>query len=290
MDFFQTTSQFISTHTLDTVAIGKLFNSNFITSLVGALAGAGAGALAAQRIVERGKHRDELLQEIRNTNAAIALAFSATNTFLALKNQHVKALKENFDKQRTQLDDYKQQRQTGVIAQNQAFYFQADLQTLSPQVVPIDTLRGIVFERLSITGRALNLVTAIMQTDQNLEESLTKRNGLIQQYRVLEMTPEKLAPLYFGFQYEQGHLDLSYPMVIDAIYSANDDGIFFSQLLCKDLYEHGNKLSVEFKKKYKAEPPVINEVSFDTEKAKSLIPPESSYADWLSAFVKKQKE
>lgn len=282
-DIFQATSQY----TLDSVAIGKFLNSNFIISLVGALAGAGAGALAAQHIVERSKHRAELLHEMRNTNAAIALAFSVTNTFLALKRQHIKTLKENFDAQRAELENFKQKSQTGMNAQSQAFYFQADLQTLNPQVMPVDTLRTIVFERLSVTGRALNLVTTIMQTVQNLEESLVKRNNLIQEYRKLQMTPEKLAPLYFGFEYEHGHLDLSYPMLIDAIYSQTDDGIFFSQLLCKDLYEHGKMLSLEFKKKYKDEPPVINEVSFDTEKARALIPPDSSYADWLSAFVKK---
>lgn len=234
-NIFQPISQFISTYTLDAVAVKKFFNSNFVTSLVGALAGAGAGALAAQHIVERSKLRDELLREMRNTNAAIALAFSVTNTFLALKHQHVKALKENFDKQRAELEDFKQNLKAGKIAENQAFYFQADLQTLNPQAVPVDTLRTIVFERLSITGRALNLVAAIMQTVQSLEESLSKRNSLIQEYRGLEMTPEKLAPLYFGFQYELGHLDLSYTMLIDAIYRETDDGIFFSQLLCKDL-------------------------------------------------------
>jgi bifunctional pyridoxal-dependent enzyme with beta-cystathionase and maltose regulon repressor activities len=112
-NIFQPISQFISTYTLDALVVKKFFNSNFITSLVGALAGAGAGALAAQHIVERSKLRDELLREMRNTNAAIALAFSVTNTFLALKHQHIKALKENFDKQLAELEDFKQNRQEG---------------------------------------------------------------------------------------------------------------------------------------------------------------------------------
>jgi hypothetical protein len=288
LDLYQATGQFFATHTLDAEAIGKFFNSNFITSLVGALAGAGAGALAAQRIVERGKHRDELLHEMRNTNAAIALAFSVANTFLALKNQHVKALKENFDRQKAELEDFMGKRKARTIPHDDPFSFQADLQTLVPQVVPIDTLKQLVFERLSLTGRALSLVTAIMQVTQSIEESLNKRNDLIQLYRRFEATPEKLAPLYFGLQNEYGHVDLSYPAVVDAIYSSNDDGIFFSQLLCKDLNEHGNKLSEEFKIKFKDKPPAINEVRFDTEKAKTLIPTQDNYADWLSCFAKKE--
>lgn len=276
-------------YTPDWVTIGKFFNSNFMTSLIGALAGAAAGAYAAQRIVERGKHRDEVLKEIRNTNAAIALAFTITNTFLALKNQHIKALKEKYDAQQAELVEFKRKRKAGEIAPNEVFCFQADFETLAPQAVPVDTLRDIVFERLTITGRPLNLVTVIMQTVKNLEESLVKRNSLIQQYRGLEMTPERLAPLYFGFPYEHGHLDHSYPMVIDAIYTQTDDGIFFSQLLCKDLYDHGHKLSLEFTKNYKDQPPTVNEVRFETEKAQSLMPPDSNYSDWLAAFVKKEQ-
>jgi hypothetical protein len=276
-------------YTLDWVTIGKFFNSNFMTSLIGALAGAAAGAFAAQRIVERGKHRDEVLKEIRNTNAAIALAFTITNTFLAMKNQHIKALKEKYDAQQAELEEFKRKRKAGEIAPNEVFCFQADFETLAPQAVPVDTLRDIVFERLTITGRPLSLVTVIMQTVKNLEESLIKRNSLIQQYRGLEMTPERLAPLYFGFPYEHGHVDLSHPMVIDAIYTQTDDGIFFSQLLCKDLYDHGHKLSLEFKKNHKDELPTVNEVLFDTEKTQSLMPLYSNYSDWLSAFLKKEK-
>ena len=58
----------------------NLANSAFFASLVAALAGAFAGAFAAQRIAERGKHREELLREIRNTNAAIAVAYGPTGS------------------------------------------------------------------------------------------------------------------------------------------------------------------------------------------------------------------
>jgi hypothetical protein len=72
------------------------FNSAFTTSLLGSLAGAFAGAVAAQRIVERGKRREELLSEIRNTNAAIVLAFGVCNLYLTLKKQSVKAMGESY--------------------------------------------------------------------------------------------------------------------------------------------------------------------------------------------------
>ena len=43
---------------------------DFLIAVAGSLAGAFAGAWGAQRIAERGKNRKELLEEIRNTNAA----------------------------------------------------------------------------------------------------------------------------------------------------------------------------------------------------------------------------
>jgi hypothetical protein len=61
-------------------------NSNLFTSLIGALAGAFAGAYGGQLIVERSKTRDELLKEMRNTNAAIMLAFGMCNTALSLRS------------------------------------------------------------------------------------------------------------------------------------------------------------------------------------------------------------
>src|SRR5688500_8489592 len=76
----------------------KLFgNSAFTTSLIGALAGAFAGAVAAQRVAERSKRREELTKELRNTNAAITLAFSIVNGALAVKKQHVIELKGAYD-------------------------------------------------------------------------------------------------------------------------------------------------------------------------------------------------
>jgi hypothetical protein len=78
----------------------EFLNSNFVTALIGSGAGAGVGAWVAQRIVARGKERDELVAEIRNTNAATVVALGICNTFLAIKKQHVKRLKETFDKQK----------------------------------------------------------------------------------------------------------------------------------------------------------------------------------------------
>lgn len=268
--------------------IKSFSNSAFFTSLLGALAGAFAGATAAQRIAERSKHREELLREMRNTNAAIALAFGVCNTFLTLKKQYVESLKESYDVQKAALLEFNRKRNTGEIQRDVAFEFQADLQTLQPQALPMDTLRVVVFERLSVVGRPLNLVVTLTQTVQCLEESLAKRNTLIEGYKIeFAKDTQRIAPLYFGLPYGEGHINLDYPGTIDAIYNQTDDGIFFGNLLCKDLHDHGDRLSNEFKKKFKDDPPRISEVDFTTALTAGLMPDEKNYADWVKAFVAK---
>lgn len=75
-------------------------NSSFFTSFIGALAGAAGGAWAAQRIADKVKVRDQLLDEVRSCNIAIELAHGICSTFLNLKEQHVERLQEDYLAQR----------------------------------------------------------------------------------------------------------------------------------------------------------------------------------------------
>lgn len=271
-------------------ATKNFMNSTFITSLIGALAGAYFGATAAQRIAERSKYREELLREMRNTNAAITLAYEVCGAFLRLKKQHVKSLKESYDAQKADLIEFMRKRDAGEIPQGLVFDFKADLETLQPQALPMDTLRAVVFERLSIVGRQLNLVVTLTQTVESLMESLTKRNSLIESYKVeVAKDKQRLVPLYFGLPFGEGLVNREYPDMIAAIYSQTDAGIFFGSLLCKDLHEHGKQLSDAFKKKFKNDPPCIKEVDFGPAVAEGLMPDEKDYSDWLKGFVKKAR-
>lgn len=279
-------SSFTASTTWETMQ--NFANSTFITSLIGALAGAFAGAVAAQRTAERGKHREELLREIRNTNAAIAVAFGIVNSFLALKGQHVKDLKSRFEVQKAELLEHKRKRQTGEVQSDTPFALQADLQTIQALPLPTDTLQAVVFEKLSLVGRPLNLVITLIQVTHSLNESLAKRNSLIEGYKSdFPKDNQDFAPLYFGLPYGDGHVNLDYPATIDAIYSQTDDGIFFSNLLCKDLHDHGKQLSEVFRKKFKKDAPRVTEVDFSAAISSKLMPDESNYADWVAAFIKK---
>ena len=68
----------------------KIFlGTGFFIALVGAGAGAFGGALGAQIISEKIRRKADFLEEIRSTNAAIVVAFSICNSYLALKDQLV---------------------------------------------------------------------------------------------------------------------------------------------------------------------------------------------------------
>ena len=263
--------------------INDFFNSVFFTAIAGSLAGAFAGAYGAQRIAERAKYRDQLLKEVRDTNAAIMVAFGVCNSLLSMKKQHVRSLKEDFETQKTALLDHYKNRELGKISKDEIFRFKADLQTLSLPSLPVDILQKQVFEKLSLVGRPLSLTTMLSQTVHSLSASLEKRNQLIESYKASDgFSPAQ----YFGLPLD-GQVNQDYPSVIDAIYHQTDDGIFFSQLLCKDLVEHGNQIVDQFKKHFKKGAPTISETDFAKAEKSDLMPNADNYVDWFTMFVKR---
>ncbi|MGA8690272.1 MAG: hypothetical protein WB662_10285, partial [Methyloceanibacter sp.] len=94
--------------------VKTFLNSKFVSSGLGALAGAAGGAWAAQKIAERVKLRKRLLQEVRNSNAAIELAQGICSTYLNLKEQHVRRLKQAYDEQKAAVQALYQGLQDGT--------------------------------------------------------------------------------------------------------------------------------------------------------------------------------
>ncbi|MFA5592685.1 MAG: hypothetical protein WC989_05175 [Micavibrio sp.] len=261
------------------------FNSNFFTSITGAF----AGAYGAQIIVERGKLREQWLNEIRNVNAASMIAFGICNSLLSLKKQHVKALKENHDRDKASVLEHHAKVKAGTAPTGVTVNYTADLQTLSLPPLPVGILQNLVFEKLNLNGRPLSLVTTLSQTEHSLNQSMEKRNQLIQFYRNSQLTQEQFAVLYFGLPYNGGHIDNDYPSCVDAIYSQTNDGIKFAQILCEDLKEHGEIVAKAFKKKFGKGAPKINHPDWSKAEQAGLMPPDSDYADWNTTFQKRKE-
>lgn len=266
--------------------VKEFFNSVFFTAIVGAFAASFAGAYGAQRLAERNRYRDQLLKEIRDTNAAIMVSFGICNALLAVKQQHIKPLKDNYERERKSLADFREKRRAGHIARDTEFRFTADFQTLSLPPLPITILQTQIFEKLSLLGRPLNLATTLAQTLHSLTKSLEARNELIDLYKTgkKSLTPQ----LYFGLP-DDDIVNQDIPSSVEAVHSQTDDGIFFSHLLCMDLVEHGNEIAVQFKRRFGEGAPRISHPEFEKAETGGLMPDAKNYADWVSAFKKREQ-
>ena len=121
--------------------VEKLWNSAFITSLVGALAGAYAGARAAQKIAERSKARDVRSLNYGPPMQPFVVAHIIFSSALSLKNQHIKPMFDAFQKAKEELEEFQKQRASGVLGDDAQFYFQADVSTFPTVVAPLEMLR-----------------------------------------------------------------------------------------------------------------------------------------------------
>ncbi len=266
--------------------LAAISNSAFTTSLVGALAGAYAGAYAAQMIAERSKERAEFQTQIRNTNAAITLSFMVCNAAISLKRQQTKGLCDTYFKKKAELEGFLQKRKAGEISPDIPFQFQADFRSIPFAAVPIDALRSLIYEKLSVSARPLALVTTLAGALSSLADTTANRNGLIASFK--ELSPQDreaaLPALYFGRPYGEGHVSTDYLDTMTGLQNLTDDVIFFSHQLCKDLATHGNKVLDKFKSQFKGVVEQIHATELSPEKTAGLMPPDEQYSEWLSGF------
>ena len=266
--------------------VWQWMNANFTIAFVGGLTGAFGGALGAQRIVERARQREDWLRELRNTNAATMVAFSACNAALATKKQHAEPLRKKFNEAKEALLTFQAERASGQRQGNAEYHVELDLKVFPAPVVPIETLKNLVFQRLSAVGRPLALVSVLEQSLAGARDAVAKREALVQRFATGQI-PEKLtAHFYFGLKLPNGHVSLEHADLVEGVYSYVDDIAFFAALLCADLTEHGERLRAAYVKRYGKDAPQVSKVDLTGPKGSGLIPPDSQYNDWLRAFAK----
>lgn len=263
--------------------LSAALNSNFSIALVGSAAGALGGAVAAQRVIERNKRREIFLIELRNTNAAIMVSFSICNMMLSLKKQHALPLYEQFKHDQAALKAFNERIKSGQLKAGERFEYVSDFKTFSAPAMPVDTLKDLVFNKISAHGRPLSAVAMLEGAFIGLKEVLSKREILVERFKA--SITEKEAPYYyFGLQMPSGHTNQEYPDLIEAIHSYINDVIFFSSLVCNDLTEHGNRLRSK-EKKFAKKAPKVNTANFSTACASELMPSTTDYSGWLNGFM-----
>ena len=81
-------------------------------------------------------------------------------------------------------------------------------------------------------------------------------------------------------------MSTEYKDTVESLYTLTDDMIFFSELLVKDLIEHGNEILNRYKKIAKVKKEKIITIDFEKAHEGGLMPPEDNYREWLNGFKK----
>jgi hypothetical protein len=268
----------ISQFVIDSKFLNAPFVAGIFGAIPGALFGAWAGARAARKIAERTKLKVELSEELKNTNKAIVIAFSICNKLIGLKGQHVHRLKEEFDAAKLALEE--------AVRRGGRFEFIADLRTLTPDSFPVRALENLVFEKVSVGGRPLAMVSTLVSSVEGLQLVLTSRNDLVEKFKQSQRTSGKgVEKLYFGLPDESGHVDETYPDLVAALSSITDDCIYFSKTLGEDLGRHGKRMRERFITKFGEVPPRVSEANFEKSEKRGLLPPVENYTDWETGFM-----
>lgn len=252
----------------------QLMNSNFFTALAGAFAGAGG----ATWIAARNERRRLLLEEIRNTNAAILLASSIGNQFCNVKHQHVHSLKESYDKNLKDYEEFRSKVGRGDVSQGQIFDLEFNLVVFPPVSVPIVNLKTLLLEKISVTGRPLLLVENLSQCIDAFNLAAENRRQAISRFHANKDSKDMQLCIYFGLPDKDGNVDKSYPNIINSMFRDTNYCLIFSKFLCEDLNEHGKELA----QSYGRSAPKIHKAKFSKMEQEGMMPDSSLYPDWVN--------
>jgi hypothetical protein len=261
--------------------ISKFFPEYWLGTLASAAFGAFAGAWINNRI----QTKRAVIEELNAVRAALVLCFSISNRFVSLKRQHVRLMRNRYVQARQEHDEFRERARNHRGPPPLVFDFQADLQTLTPVIAPIQVLERYVFEKISIRGRALAAAVDLIGAIDGLEKAITYRNDLIAEVQKQSpVPPNLLADRYFGLRNANGVTDERFKMNIEAIYNQTDDCIFFSRILGDDLLTYGNRLRRKNAWKYRLGLPKLKGADWSQAQGQGLMPRDEAYASWLGGF------
>jgi hypothetical protein len=216
------------------------------------------------------------------------VSFTICNTGLSLKKQLVKPLYDRFVQDRAAFVAFIEQRRTGQRQGNAPFSFTADLQGFQAPVLPTETLKQLVFDRINAFGRPLSLVSLVENAAVGLCGAIESRQRLIERFIENKPPENEWAWHYFGERLPTGHTHKEYADLVDVLYSYLNDLIFFSAQLCADLVEHGRMVRTHFEKHFGKGAPEVNEPDFSGPRSAGLFPPDSDYSSWLAWIVERK--
>jgi hypothetical protein len=253
--------------------VGSLLNDpgySLIFQLVVAGLGSFAGAWAALRYEEDRARRDE----IAAAKTARGLAVDIANVFLTLKKQHIRDLQWKYATTAYEFEIVSKGAKQGLLPDVSVVTFRADLRNLNEARTQIDTLVGVLTNR--VTGvKPLLVVAPLHRCIGQFDDALRRRNELVKEYRALIWAADKNA-LYFGLPNLEGQ-DERWSQTVLGLAEYCDDCIYFAVLLDELLVEHLYSLG---------EPTRMT----NFEKIKDFLPDPNEYPDYEEQYRPKYRE
>jgi len=251
----------------------KWANSPLSSAVIGGMIGAGFGAWAAGWIAKRGKRHDSVNDEIRACNLAMLLAQQTFSLVLALKIDAVKPITDAYNRARTEYLDLK----FGAVSEVQS------LQKISPINPPLDGLRNVTLERLTLQGPAIRAVLQVVESMNCLNRALTTRNKLTDMFLHKQFPPGmEFHHMFFGVPID-GSCHAGYMDCMKSISRYTDEALFFSMTLCQMLDEHGLQLREE-RKKFARGKVALNRFRLADSIPDGIVPDAKDYATWFAGY------
>lgn len=249
-----------------------------ITTIIGALAGAWLGAWAAQKIAKAEKDRDEITREFRSLNSAMIMSYNIANTAMVLKRQYLRDLKNSYERDIEKYEALKNSPPPHRLE------IEPRLINLGATTTPITVLQQIVLDKLSSNSSATNTISALASAISNLNDSITRHNSFISLFQQSAYPPGySFEHMYLGIPVN-GNVNNIYGDTLRALYSYNEDVIFFAIKLNDDLREAGLKILPMYRRLTRRIDSDIPDIDLSEPILQNLVPQHEEYESWLSGF------
>src|SRR6185437_8872524 len=230
--------------------VSGLLDSNFTTSVVGAFAGALGGALAAARIEQRNARVEAALEDIRNSNAGVTIVTGIIGATIGLKRQFVVKLVADYDALQARHAAYVAEAAAKGKAQLEPFHFNPDMQTMSPQGMPISELADFMVRNAGSDPAGWTVFNTLRQSISNIDLILGQRNEILEEMRTAPpQARNDMVALYLGRPRADGNVDARYPELMKGLPAQVDDVLGFSKVLVEHLAERARSIAKENKMK-----------------------------------------
>jgi hypothetical protein len=159
-------------------------NGGFITGAAGTVFGAW--------LTSRAAHKRRVVEELKAIRAAYALSQTITDNALAIKGQHIKPIKDRYDRDQIEF----------IIARcnHTPHSLMFDMNRLSVINFPSDRLQSTVFEKCLVNMKCMSLAVQMLASAEDLRAPIELRNELVENFQKNSSasTAQKIQ-FYFGY-------------------------------------------------------------------------------------------